>query len=707
MGIWRPVKLRLSGPVSIDNLFVISKLDLVTLSKASLTVTVDVINHSDRAVSGTLKGEFDEVEFSQELSLEPKKSKTVKLTPAQFDELNLEQPRLWWPNNLGEQNLYRMKLSFSIDNTISAEKTVSFGIREVSDYINEVGHRGYKINGQKVLIRGGGWVDDMFLADDVRTLEAKVKYAKHMNMNAIRLEGFWGSGHELYDLCDRYGLLLMAGWSCQWEWDEYVGKKCDEFGGIETPEEIQVVSRSWKDQILLFRNHPSIFIWLAGSDKLPRPELEKKYVQTLEKYDTSRPYLGAAARRKSEVSGDTGVKMNGPYDYVPPVYWFEDKSHGGAYGFNTETGPGPQPPPIESLKTMLPEDHLWHIDDYWEFHCARHGFNTLNRYHDALNHRYGTPGNVQEFARTAQLMNYEAMRAMFEAFAAHKHSTTGIIQWMLNSAWPKLWWQLYDYYLMPNGAFYGARKACEPVHLLYHYKDKGIYAVNDHSIPLNRLKTEVRIFDIHSKEVFKEIKNIDIPANTSIRIMEIPSLEGLSSVYFIDLRLLDAEAKLIGDNFYWLSSEGDEMDYPKTKWFVTPIKKYADFTDLNDMPETKLNVQHRFEQTDERNQKVTVTLENPADTLAFFVYLSIAKKGSGESVLPIYWDDNYVTILPGETKEISASFSSEGLGGEEPVLRVSGWNVAFEELLEMRHNLLITMVGGRTVCQKPGFSLEK
>lgn len=674
MGLWRPVTMHLSGPVSIDNPFLTSKINLETLAEASLTITAEVGNHSDKTVEGELQGELEGSIFTQKVSLTPKERKTVVFLPGRFAELNLKNPRLWWPNNLGEQNLYVFNLRFLTKGKTSDAETVTFGIREVTDYMNDEGHRGYKINGQKILIRGGGWVDDLFLADDDRTLEAKVKYTKHMNLNAIRLEGFWGSGPKLYDLCDQHGILLMAGWSCQWEWDDYVGKTCDEFGGVQTAKEMDLVAQSFQDQVVLWRNHPSVFVWLLGSDKLPRPELERDYIQILEKYDPSRPYLAAAARLTSEVSGATGVKMLGPYDYVPPIYWFEDRKNGGAYGFNTETGPGPQPPPLESLKRMLPEEHLWPIDDTWDYHCARNEFNNLNRYREALDRRYSEAKDVEDFIRKAQVANYEAMRAMFEAFAAHKHNATGVIQWMLNAAWPKLYWQLYDYYLMPNGAFYGAKKASRPLHILYHYKNNSIYVVNDVLIPRNDLRAEIRVFDLLAKEVFKEIKDVNLEPNASLQIFQLPDLPNLSSVYFLDLRLTDTAGKLFSDNFYWLSTKKDVLDYTATKWFVTPIKKFADLKALDSLPEVKLHVQHSFEQR-EGEQKVHVTLKNPSDSIAFFVHVNVAGGQSGNSILPIYWDDNCLSILPGESRTLAGIFNPEDLRGEEPVVHVDGWNV--------------------------------
>jgi exo-1,4-beta-D-glucosaminidase len=674
MGLWRPVTLRFSGPVSLARPFVTSKVNLDTLEEAELTITAEVVNHTTQAVSGKVEAEMENLIVSQDLVLNPGETRTIVFDSGQFPELRLRNPRLWWPHNLGEANLYGLTLRFQTGKLISDEEKVTFGIREVADYINEEGHRGFMVNGQKVLIRGGGWVDDLFMVEDPRVLEAKVKYTRHMDLNAIRLEGFWGSGPTLYDLCDRYGILLMAGWSCQWEWEDYVGKPADEFGAVMSPEDMDLVARSFQDQLILWRNHPSIFVWALGSDKLPRPELERKYMQVLEAYDPSRPALMSTKGLRSEISGDTGVKMNGPYDYVPPIYWFEDTKNGGAFGFNTETGPGPQPPPLESLKRMLPADHLWPIDEVWDYHCARNEFNTLDRYLEALTKRYGKVNDLEDFVRKAQVANYEAMRAMFEAFAAHRPVATGVIQWMLNASWPKLYWQLYDYYLMPNGAFYGAKKASRPVHILYHPGNEGIYVVNDRLSPLGGWKAQLRILDLHSKEVFHEVRDVDIGANMVAQVGQIPPVEGLTSVYFLDLKLADNAGGLIDENFYWLSTRKDVMNYPATEWFVTPIKEFADLTALDRLPPVTLRVLSAFEQAGAEH-KVRVTLENPTDTIAFFVNLNIVRRQSGDSVVPIYWEDNGISLLPGESKTISGSFSSQDLQGEEPELLVSGWNL--------------------------------
>lgn len=676
MGLWRGVKLRISGPVSIDDPFVQSKVNLETLKQASLTVTALLTNYSKRQVLGVVKGEIENITFSQHFSLNPLEKKKVIFSPGKYRELQFQNPRLWWPNNLGPQHLYRLKLAVLTNNNslASDSREITFGIREVSDYINNQGHRGYKINGEKVLIRGAGWVDDMLLSDNDRKIESQLKYAKHMNLNALRLEGFWGNSRKFYHLADRYGILLMAGWSCQWEWGGLLGKPVDEFGGIQTQEEIVLAARSLRDQVVWLRNHPGIFVWVLGSDKLPRPKLEERYNTYLNEVDPSRPRLAACKANVSKISGATAVKMNGPYDYVPPIYWYTDKRNGGAFGFNTETGPGPQPPPLESIKRMIPGDRLWPINDVWEYHCARKKFNTLDRYMHALEHRYGKPASLEDFDRKARVVNYETMRAMFEAFGVNKHKSTGVIQWMFNSAWPGMYWQLFDYFLMPNGAFYGAKTACQPLNIVYNYGDKAIYIVNDTRLSHENLSAEIQVFNFDSQRIFFKSIPVSIGKNKSRKILDFPGIKNLSSIYFIDLKLKHSSGKVVGDNFYWLSTKEDVLDEKGTTWYYTPIKEFADFTGLSNLGRVTLDVGHRFE-TIGSGQRVQVTLENSTGKIAFFIRLKLVGSQSGSSILPVFWDDNYISLLPGEVKTISGMFSNEDTGGETPVLVYSGWNV--------------------------------
>ncbi len=674
MGIWRQVKLRTTGAVSVDYPFVQSKVNLETLAQAELTISADLVNHSDRQIEGVLHGRIDKLVFNQKFSLAPHEIKRLSFSPQQYTMLKIDNPRLWWPNNLGEPNLYQLTLSAETGNRVSDTRAVQFGIREVADYINDEGHRGYKINGKKVLIRGGGWVDDLFLADDDKKIEDQIKYTKFMNLNTIRLEGFWGSSEKLYDLADQYGILLMAGWSCQWEWDNYLGGPVDEFGGVITTQQMELVTRYTQDQALWLRNHPALFVWVMGSDRLPRPALENRYNELFAAIDPTRPLLMSCSYKTSDISGPSAVKMNGPYDYVTPNYWYVDKKNGGAFGFNTETGPGPQPAPLESIKKMIPPEHLWPIDEMWNYHCGRNEFNKLDRYNNALNRRYGAPASLEEYLQKAQMANYEAIRAMFEAFAVNKYNSTGVIQWMLNSAWPELYWQLYDYYLMPNGAFYGTKTACKPVNIIYNYGDQDIYLTNDTFSAFENYRAEIQVFTLDSKRVFEHSIQVNIDENESRKIFELPKIDGLSSVYFVDLKLCNSQNQEICNNFYWLSTKADILDEEGTLWFVTPNKEYADFTALHELPQTTLEVTHQFIDLG-KEYEVKVVLKNPSDVIGFFIDLNEYGQASGNSILPIFWDDNYISVLPGEVKEITGRFSKDDLKGDKPAFRLSGWNV--------------------------------
>jgi exo-1,4-beta-D-glucosaminidase len=364
--------------------------------------------------------------------------------------------------------------------------------------------------------------------------------------------------------------------------------------------------------------------------------------------------------------------MLGPYDYTPPVYWFTDKKLGGAYGFNTETGPGAQVPPLESIKKMIPTDQLWPIGEIWDFHCARYEFSSLSRFKNALNERYGEPKSLEEFDIKAQAMNYELMRPMFEAFRANKNRATGVIQWMLNAAWPKMYWQLYDHYLMPNGAFYGTRKACQPLNLIYNYGDKHIYLTNEYLYAVKNLNVRIRVYNVHSELLFDEERHVTAERDSSAPILKIPQLKNLTKTFFLDNRLTDAQGKEISTNLYWLSTKSDVLDYEAKIGdfgFYTPSKEYADLTQLNTLSKVELNIQHRFEQSG-KDYKVGVELENPGDNIAFFIDLKIVNKISRDVILPIFWDDNYLSLLPGERRTVSADFESE----QEVELIVSGWN---------------------------------
>jgi exo-1,4-beta-D-glucosaminidase len=693
MGIFREVFLEINSGVTIRSPFVYSKVNTETKDAADLYIQTELINSSNKPAEGILRINYELGVVEKKVRLKAGETLSCNFNPSEFKQLSVKNVELWWPNGMGKPKLYNLKAEFVARNTIVDKVEKKYGIREIRSYLNKDKNRTFDINGKFVLIKGGGWTDDVLLRDTKNSVEAQLRYVRHMNMNSIRCEGFWGKDETLYDLCDEYGILVMVGWNCQWEWEEYLHKPCDKkYGGAVSNEDINLLAGYWKDQMLWLRNHPSIYVWMLGSDKLPAPELELRYVDLFKKYDPSRSYItssGGAGTEKnnvvatvplvSDISGPTGMKMLGPYAWTPPVYWFTDTTFGGGWGFNTETCPGASVPPLASLKKMLPEKSLWPIDKkYWEYHTGRNEFTSLDRDITALTKRYGKSSDIEEFAFKSQVNNYELMRPMFEAFIANKPASTGLIQWKLNSAWPELIWQLYDTYLQPNGAFYAVRKACNPIHAIYRYGFDDIYLTNEDLSEAQGLKVKIRAFDINSKQVLSDQLSVDIKSNTSKFIYKLPVIKGLTSVWFLELSIIDKNNNQLDNSIYWLSVKKDILDYDAAKklaWpYYTPAKQFADFTMLDKLPKVKLQYDYQLSK-DEKNGKISLKVKNPSESLAFFIFFDVLDPVTRNPVLPIFWNDNYVTLLPGEERTYEANYFLSDTQGSRPVIEVKAWNV--------------------------------
>lgn len=683
MGLWRGVKLIRSGSASLNDVYVRSDVDTISLKSAKISIGFSLKNHAETSKKVKVIADFEGVRVEKEFDTESNASIESVFTPEEFQQLNLKDARLWWPNGMGKPELYTLNMSISADGVITDHKTIRFGIRSVGKYLNKEGHRGYKVNGKKVLIKGAGWVDDLILSDTDEKVKAQVEYARHMNLNTIRLEGFWANSEKFYDYADENGILIMLGWSCHWEWEGYCKRPETDFMLIN-PNEFKLHTQSYADQVMWLRNHPSVFLWVYGSDKLPPTELEAMLNSAINKIDPTRPILASCKyydaddvfNNTSKISGPTGVKMRGPYDYVTPNYWYVDTHYGGAYGFNTETGPGPQVPPLESLQQMLPADSLWPpSNSEWNFHCGRNEFHSLNRFLNAFNNRYGESSNVKDFAKMCQVSNYEAIRPMYEAFSTNKFSSTGVIQWMLNSAWPEMYWQLYDWYLMPNGAFYGTRNACRPLNIIYNYGTKSIFITSDLVEPQKGLRAEVKVYNLESKLIYSNSQSIGIDANSSKEILSAQALNGLSTTYFVDLRLYHKDSTLAATNFYWLSTQEDVLNFKESTWFVTPNSHFADMKGLRGMEKVSVESNAQFSVDDDK-ERVVVSLKNNSARIAFFLDLAIKGNKTGKTILPVFWDDNYISLLPGESRTVNAWIYTKSLEGQTPVFELDGINLS-------------------------------
>jgi exo-1,4-beta-D-glucosaminidase len=665
MGLWGDAYLTTTGPVALHDPQVITKLDLPSLDTARLTVSADLQNPGSNPVKATLTGKMEGIEFQQTIDLAAQETKRVTFTPEQFPQLVLSHPLLWWPVHAGAQNLHDLTLQVGIAGQPSSQQTIRFGIREITSELNPNGYRVFKVNGLPVLIRGGGWAPDMFLRSSARREIQEIRYVKDMNLNAIRFEGKTGSTRFL-DLCDQEGILVIAGWCCCDYWEQWSKWQDNDY---------LISGASLSDQIRRIRNHPCLLTFWYGSDGPPNRRAETNYLAILHQLDWPNPAQSSASAKRSPAGEPTGVRMTGPYNYVPPMYWYSDTTAGGAHSFNTETSAGPAIPPMESLRQMLPKDHLWPIDNVWSFHAGGGPFKSLDIYTEALAKRFGPSAGVEDYAMKSQVMAYDGERAMFEAYSRNKYNSTGVIQWMMNNAWPSLIWHLYDYYLRPGGGYFGAKTACQPLHIQYSYDDRSVAVVNSYYRDFKGLTATAKIYNLDMTEMFSQQAPVDIASDGVARLFKLPEPAGLSTTYFVKLTLQDTAGKLLSANFYWLSTKAETLDKPKSgsDWYYTPTKDFADFTALTNLPP----VQVKLSATTARrgyDAITTVTVENPSKALAFFVHLKVTR--AGEEILPVIWEDNYIELLPGEKRVLTATYDASQLPGGQPAVEVDGWNIA-------------------------------
>ncbi|HEV2424681.1 MAG TPA: glycoside hydrolase family 2 protein [Terriglobia bacterium] len=663
MGVWREVYISTSGPMALRDSQVSSKLDLPSLDAAHLTVSARLVNPGTEPVKGVLKARLAGINVSQDVELGAGESKPFSFTPDKFPELNLRHPRIWWPAQMGTPNLYSLEIEVESGGKLSDAQSLQFGVREITSELDQDRHRLFSVNGKRILIRGGGWAPDMMLRYDPAREREEIDYTRDMGLNTIRLEGKLGDDH-LFELADRYGILVMAGWCCCDHWERWRTWKDEDY---------DIAGESLRSQLLRLRSHASLLAFFYGSDNAPPKRVEDMYLQVIKETGWPNPYVASAAARSTEV-GPSGVKMSGPYDYVAPSYWLEDTGHGGAFGFSTEISPGPAIPVIESVREMLPEDKLWPINEVWELHAGGGQFKRLDPFNRALEARYGPPTGLDDYVERSQLMTYAGERAMFEAYSQNKYKSTGVIQWMENNAWPSMIWHLYDWYLRPGGGYFGTKKACEPVHIQYSDSNNAVVVVNSTYQAVSSLKAKIEVLNLDMTSKFSHEATLDAAPDSSHTLLTLPKIDGLSTTYFLKLELGDSTGRVLSRNFYWLSTHSDVNDFANSTWYMTPLSSYADYKGLSTLPKVRVDLSatsnsHGGEEVSE------VTLKNPSSSLAFFVHLEVHKGKNGGDVHPIEWQDNYVSLVPGESRKITATYSVSELGGANPVVTADGWNV--------------------------------
>jgi exo-1,4-beta-D-glucosaminidase len=664
MGLWGAVDLISGGPVSLRSPLATTHFTDSSLKEADLSVYGELHNATNRAIHGNVTGTVAGIRIEQSVDLAPHEDKTIAFSPEQFPQLRLHDPRVWWPYQMGQPNLETLTLRFTESGRISDEQSVRFGIREITSELTDKDYRLFHINGRPILIRGAGWSQDMLLRQDPSKLRDELRMVRDMHLNTIRLEGKMETD-DFFHLADEQGILVMLGWCCcdHWEhWNKW------------TPETLDVATASLRSQMLRIRSHASLLVWLNGSDNPPPANVESAYLAVEAETHWPNPTLSSASAKPTTVSGKSGVKMSGPYDYVAPSYWLVDTSrHGGAFGFNTETSPGPAIPSMSSIKKFIPADELWPPSDSWNYHNGGGKFTEISVFNNAMKATYGPAQDADEYIRIAQTMTYDGERAMFEAYGRNKYTSTGVIQWMLNNAWPSMIWHLYDYYLDTGGGYFGAKKACEPLHVQYSYDDHTIYVVNSTYQPSGHLVASVKVYDTQLKELFAKQSDLDVAADASQRAISIPDSafpEG-STVNFVDLTLKNASGRIVSRNFYWIPSKLTTWNWPKTDFTHTPALEEEDMKALRELPKTHIEAEAHLSGA-AGAETVQVRLHNPSKSLAFQVAVE-AQSPAGENLAPVLWSDNYIELMPDESLTLTAELPAHST--QRPAIVVSGWNI--------------------------------
>jgi len=659
-GIWKPVYLRTTGGVLINNALVNSNLS-ITDSIAQLTVFANLHNLSAQPVNGILKGIISrkgkpDIFLEQFVNLSPDENREVKFTPENYPQLVVSHPDLWWPYTMGIPALYDLQFEFESNRILLDSTHIRFGIRSITQHRdnNENGGNFYlKINSRDFLIRGADYTPDLLYRYAPGREKDILRYVKDLGINFLRWESKISSEHMI-ELADEQGIPMMFGWMCcnQWEkWDQW-----DE-------EDHSVASQSLRSQISMLRSHASVFVWANASDGIPPEPICEDYNEILRELHWQNAVVNTVSAFAKDSSGNRiwdGIRMEGPYCWRPPSYWFSGK-YPATGGSTIEQGDNEQIPTLESLRKFIPEDKLWPINDTWYMHAGAWPANcSLGNIQLALEKRYGPSKSVEEFVRKAQLAHYENARSLFESYAACGWATHKMTAyWMLNSHWPSFYGNLIDYYMSPGGVYFGAKKGLRPLSVVFDSYATGdnsqakIIVFNQTPGDVNGLSVRVRVYDLDGNlRDNRSVNDISISFNGIKQVMLLPKYPESSQVFFVRCQLFDKSGKLVVDNPYWKSQKDDDVGPQKNDYYTSlQQQKWADMTSLNTMPAANVEIEAQQKMVGEENH-VKIRLHNPSEHIAFFERATISETRDGNEILPIQYSDNYVTVFPGETIEI-------------------------------------------------------
>jgi hypothetical protein len=712
-GIWQPVALRATSTVKIGDAQVVTTLPLPDTSRADVEITVPLENLSNAPVSGTLKASFGDVTVAKQVTLTAGKN-SVKLAPAEFAQLTVQHPRLWWPNGYGKPELYTLQLSFAEGNSESDTKQVRFGIREVTyelslldsagrlrrleyspttarikgEQVVDVRHDGMreipaadpfppnyppewkdgwkswvsslmpggefsssvhmlddakmspylviKVNGVRIASRGGNWgMDDSRKRVSREHLEPFFRLHRDANLNIIRNWVGQNTEQVFYDLADEYGLMI---WNDFWESTENYNVEA---------EDPDLFLKNARDTILRFRNHPSIVMWCGRNEGVPQPVINEGLIELVRTLDGTRYY--------SPSSNSVNLQHSGPYSYMNPVLYYTALNH----GFSVETGT-PSFSTLESFRAWIPKEDQWPVSDDWAYHdWHQSGNGDMAPFMAQVQTEFGAPTSLEDFERKAQMLDYVDHRAIFEGMNAHLWApNSGRMLWMTQPAWPSNTWQILNADYDTQSSFYGVKKACEPVHVQLDLSNYDVAVVNTTNEPRAGLSIAASVYSLDNKLLLhhEEKKDAGADAVTDGFNLELAPLLTPDAVVFVKLELRNSSGELVSENFYWLGAEG------------------SSYRRLNRLPLSSLAVAAKSTRAGD-DIHLQVELRNTGTVVSLEDKLTLLNASDGSRILPAYYSDNYVSLLPGESREIDITYPAKSANGAAQ-LGLRGWNLA-------------------------------
>ncbi|UWZ81731.1 glycosyl hydrolase 2 galactose-binding domain-containing protein [Occallatibacter riparius] len=711
-GIWQDVTLRAEGPVSVGDVNVITTLPKADNSEADIEIEAPLVDTNDKGVEGELTASFDDVKVTKHLRIGPGET-VVRLTPAEFPQLKVQNPKLWWPNGYGDPALHHLTVSFAQAGVgIDSEQEVDFGMREVSyelSLLDQTGHMrrvevlpsrthdqelplingrhegirriddktpdevfptgtpgwlrdllmhawvqtlqpgaegsasvravegGWpgtdlviKVNGVRIAARGGNWgMDDTRKRVSVENLEPYFRLHRDAHVNMIRNWMGQNTEDSFYALADKYGLMV---WNDFWESTQTYN--------LET-QDPQLFLNNARDTILRYRHHPSIVVWCGRNEGVPQPILNEGLESLARTLDHTRYYTGS--------SNMVNLRGSGPYQLEPLAMYYRINR-----GFSVELGI-PSVPTLEGIKAFIPEADRWPISDTWAYHDWHQlGNGTVKPFMEAMATEFGAPTSLEDFERKAQMIDYAAHRAIFEGFAAHLwQPNSARMIWMTQSAWPSMEWNFLGHDYDTQSSFYGTQKACEPVHAQLNLEDGSVDLINLNAA--RSLKVRMRVVGLDGKTLSDETSAVQAAANARTAVAKL-DLEKIADGHAVLVKfdVMDENGKPVSDNFYW--------------W----AKQESTLQELSKLGDAKLTTKASADSVG-GERRVTVKIKNDGAVPAILIKLTLTNAVNGERILPAYYSENYVSILPGEERSVEVEFPQ---GSEKPALGIRGWNVA-------------------------------